>query len=315
MNTEPTAGEPAADLVLAVDVGGTTIKSEIVDSDDTIVATSRVPTPHGEAALDAISDAGHGLVASLPSADRVRVTRAAVGLPGIVDRVHGVGVLSGNVGWRDLQIAEPLRARWALPVAIDHDVTLGGWAEWRRGAGRGVDDLCFVSIGTGIAATHVIGGRLIRGGMGQAGELGHTPSRTGDKPCGCGARGCLETLASASSIEQTYAERTGSERVPAEQVIARRNDDAIAGAVWADAIDALAHGLSHVSHAVSPKRVVLGGGLSGAGPVLTAAVRDALVDRNRVVGVPEVVTGEFGARAGIVGVAMLARVGSTDNEV
>ncbi|UYM04146.1 ROK family protein [Solicola gregarius] len=304
----------ARDLVLAIDVGGTTIKSEIVDGDDRVVATSRVPTPHGVAALDAITDAGSGLIASLPADDRDRVTRAAVGLPGIVDRTRGVGVMSGNVGWRDLQIAEPLRTRWKIPVAIDHDVTLAGWAEWRQGAGRGVDDVCFVSIGTGIAAALVVGGRLVRGGASQAGELGHTPSRTGDRPCGCGGRGCLETIASASAIEQAYAERTGSPRVPAEDVIARRGSDPIASDVWSEAIAALADGLTHVTHAVSPSRVVLGGGLSGAGDVLTTAVHDAIAARTRVVGVPDVMTGAFGARAGIVGVALLARVGSTDNE-
>ena len=198
-----------ADLVLAIDVGGTTIKSEIVAADDHVVASSRVATPFGVAALDAITDAGAGLVASLPAPDRERVTRAAVGLPGIVDRTRGVGVLSGNVGWRDLAIADPLRTRWKLPVAVDHDVTLAGWAEWRRGAGQGVDDVCFVSIGTGIAATLVVGGRLVRGGLSQAGELGHTPRRSGTRPCGCGARGCLETIASASSAEMIASRKNG----------------------------------------------------------------------------------------------------------
>lgn len=303
------------DLVLAVDVGGTTIKLEVVDSIGTIVSTSRVPTPNGDAALEAIAEAGEALVGTLDRADRERVSAAAVGIPGIVDRERGIGILSGNVGWRDLRIGEPLRTRWSIPVAIDHDVTLAGWAEWRRGAGRGVDDLCFVSIGTGIAASHVIGGRLARGGMTQAGEIGHTRSRTGERACGCGATGCLETIASATAIERAYAEHAGSARIPAEQVIARRDADPVASRVWADAIDALADGLSHISHAVSPSRIVIGGGLSGAGDVLTSAVHDALEERNRVVGLPEVVTGDFGARAGIVGVALLAQSGSTENDV
>jgi len=305
----------AADLVLAIDVGGTTIKSEIVASDDQIVAASRVPTPHGVAALDAISDAGGGLIASLPEAERARVTRAAVGLPGIVDRVGGVGVLSGNIGWRDLQIAEPLRTAWDLPVVVDHDVTLAGWAEWQRGAGRGVDDVCFVSLGTGIAATFVVGGMLVRGGTSQAGEFGNAPKPAGDRMCGCGARGCLESVASASAIEQLYAERAGTGHVPAEEVIARRKDDPVAAQVWSTAVDALAEGLAHVSHTVSPSRVVLGGGLAGAGDALTSGVREGLERRSTVVGVPEVVTGVFGARAGIVGVALLARLGSTENAV
>ncbi|MDN5852223.1 MAG: ROK family protein [Actinomycetia bacterium] len=307
--------QPEADHVLAIDVGGTTIKSEIVASDETVVATSRVPTPHGVAALDAISDAGSGLIASLPDADRARVTRAAVGLPGIVDRFGGIGVLSGNIGWRDLQIAEPLRTRWNLPVVIDHDVTLAGWAEWRRGAGKGVNDICFVSLGTGIAASLVVGGALVRGGTSQAGELGHAPTSAGERICGCGARGCLESVASASAIEQIYAERAGTSRVPAEEVIARRGDDPIAADVWTEAVDALAEGLVHVSHSVSPSRIVLGGGLAEAGDVLTSGVRAGLERRSTVVAVAEVVTGSFGARAGIVGVALLARVGSTENEV
>lgn len=297
--------------MLAIDVGGTTIKSEIVGPSGAVVASSRVPTPHGRDALDAIGSAGAELMSSVPDV----VSATAVGLPGIVDRHRGVGLHSSNVGWRDLAIADPLRERWRRPVVVDHDVTLAGWAEWRRGAGRGVDDLCFVSIGTGISATLVVGGRLVRGGAGQAGELGHVRSRDGDHPCGCGGRGCLETIASATSIQRAYAERTGSTDVSAEDVIARRDHDPAAGAVWDAAIGALADGLAHVAHAVSPSRIVLGGGLSGAGTVLTTALHDALDRRLRLVLVPDVVVGDFGARAGIVGVALLARTGSTENEV
>ncbi|MGH3358251.1 MAG: ROK family protein [Nocardioidaceae bacterium] len=298
-------------IVLAVDVGGTTIKSEIADASGNVLASSRVPTPYGPGALDAIAAAGEELMASSGR----RVDAAAVGLPGIVDRHGGIGILSSNVGWRDLPIADPLRTRWGLPVVADHDVTLAGWAEWMLGAGRGVGDLSFVSIGTGISATYVVGGRLVRGGAGQAGELGHVPTCAGRRPCGCGARGCLETVASASSIERSYAERSGTAGVPAQDVIARRGTDRIAAAVWREAIDALADGLTHVVHVFCPRRVVIGGGLSGAGDILTTALREAIDRRIRLVGVPEVVTGRFGARAGIVGVALLARVGSTENEV
>lgn len=297
--------------MLAIDVGGTTIKSEIVDRSGAVIASSRVPTPPGRDALAAIGAAGAELMASTPA----EVTATAVGVPGIVDRHRGVGIHSSNVGWQDLAIADPLRERWGLPVVIDHDVTLAGWAEWRRGAGSGVDDLCFVSIGTGVSATLVVDGRLVRGGAGQAGELGHVPSRDGDRPCGCGARGCLETIASAASIQRAYAERTGAESVSAQDVIARRDHDPDATAVWDAAVGALADGLTHVAHAVSPCRIVLGGGLSGAGAVLTSALHDALARRLRLVAVPEIVVGDFGARAGIVGVALLARTRSTENEV
>jgi glucokinase len=289
--------------VLAFDVGGTTIKAEVIAGDRTLVAEQR-RTPRGVAAVDAIADVGSELIAAAPPIDR-----AGVLLPGIVDWRDGVGVYSANIGWHDAPVAGPLADRWSMPVRVDHDVTVAGWAEWQAGAGRGVDDVVYLSLGTGIAAAVVCGGRIIRGGGGQAGELGHVVVRPDGPVCGCGARGCLEAVASAAAIQREYERLSGEGVIGAEAVVVRADRDPTAGTVLADAIAALADGVAGLVQILAPARVVIGGGLAEAGDALLQPLRVALASRCRVVPAPEVVAARFGRRAGLVGAALMAKRG------
>ncbi|MFI6867933.1 ROK family protein [Nocardia sp. NPDC050406] len=312
--SSPSARSPEAlgedALVLAVDVGGTTIKGEIVETSGEVLAAAAVPTPRGEAAFDALAEVGDGLLAGLSDVDRARVGRAAVLLPGLVDPVRSIAVFSANIGWRDVEVGARFRDRWSMPVLIEHDVAVAGWAEWRFGAGGDRDTVCVVIIGTGISGTLSVGGRLVRGGIGQAGEYGHIPVRRDHgMPCPCGNTGCVETVASASAIARAYQRRTGRGNVGAAQVFASLGDDADARAVVADAVEALADGLLGVVHAVCPEVIVLGGGLAGAGDALAKPLHEALAARVRVVPVPEVRIGRFGARAGLAGAALFAGYG------
>ncbi|GAB2731155.1 ROK family protein [Nocardia thraciensis] len=299
-----------SDLVLAVDVGGTTIKGEITDVAGSVLSSGNVATPSGEAAFDAMGELGAELLAELRAAQRRRVARAAVVLPGIVDPARSLAVFSSNVSWRDVKVGNRFRDRWGIPVLIEHDVAVAGWAEWRYGAGRGCDDVCVLILGTGISGTLSVGGRLVRGAAGQAGEYGHIPVRHRDgSRCPCGNIGCVETVASGAAIARAYSARTGREIPGAEAVFAALDTDPDARAVLDDAVDALAEGLFGIVHATCPELIVLGGGLAGAGTVLTRSLRDRLAGLLRVAPAPRVVLGEFGVRAGLVGAARYARAG------
>ncbi|WP_280384490.1 ROK family protein [Nocardia wallacei] len=299
-----------ADLVLAIDVGGTTIKGEITEASGAVLGSGLVATPAGEAAFDAMGELGAGLLAELPPAQRNRVARAAVVLPGIVDPARSLAVFSSNVGWRDVKVGNRFRDRWDIPVLIEHDVAVAGWAEWRYGAGRGCDDVCVLILGTGISGTLSVAGRLVRGAAGQAGEYGHIPVRHRDGlRCPCGNIGCVETVASGAAIARAYRARTGREISGAEAVFAALPTDREARAVVDDAVAALAEGLLGIVHATCPELVVLGGGLAGAGTALTRSLQDRLTELLRVAPAPRVVLGEFGARAGLVGAARYARAG------
>jgi glucokinase len=295
-----------SECVLAVDVGGTSIKAEILDPSLRRCAAASTATPRmdGDATLSAVIDLARRLLSDLPSP--AGVTRVGLAVPGVVDVDRGVGVLAANLAWRDMPVTAPVSAALGLPVTMVHDVTAAGVAEWRCGAGRGVDDLAVVVIGTGIAATLVTGGVLVRGGSGQAGELGHVVVRSDGPPCACGQRGCLETISSARAIADAYAARSGRTVDGAIEVSTRLGFDSVAEEVWQDAVDALADGLLIVRALLAPSRIVLGGGLADAGEALLGPLRSRLERAEGLEAAPPVVAAQLGSRAGVIGAALAA---------
>jgi glucokinase len=243
----------------------------------------------------------------------VAVERAGVVVPGLVDPGSGLVRLAANISWPSPSVAQDLAAGLGIPIVLGHDVAAAGLAEHHLGAGRGVGDVVVVAIGTGIAATLVSGGRMLTGGrtadgrVGQAGELGHlrVPS-AGERLCGCGQLGCLETVASARAIARDYAALRGESVAGADEVVARLADDPLARQVWDRAVQALAEGLLATCALVAPSRVVLAGGLSAAGDALLVPLRAALEEQACVAVVPDLVTASLGTRAGVIGAALLA---------
>jgi glucokinase len=292
-------------LALAVDVGGTTIKGELVDHEGQVLAAEQRPTPRGIQALEAVAEIGRALLARRSDA---QVVGAAVVVPGLVDREAGIATYSANIGWRDLELVSSLEAEWRLPVRVANDVASGGVAEHRLGAGVGTQDLVFVAIGTGIAASIFSGGHLVTGHRGETAEIGHLPVRPGVR-CSCGGDGCLEAVASAAAIGRRYTVLSGKEVTGAHDVSDRLSTDAVARQVWQEAVEALADALGIVSLVVSPARVVIGGGLSRAGEALLAPLRVALRQRVTIVHPPDVTASVLGDRGGVIGAALLARDG------
>ncbi len=298
--------------LLAVDVGGTDVKAEVLDAAGHVVVDGRAPTDTGTGALDAVVALGRDLVEKA-RASGVVVERAGVVVPGLVDPATGVVRLAANVRWPSPSVAQDLADGLSLQVVLGHDVAAAGLAEHRLGAGRGVDDVVVVAVGTGIAATIVSGGRVLTGGrtadgrVGQAGELGHlrVPS-AGERLCGCGQLGCLETLASARAIARDYTELSGQSVAGADEVVARLAEDPLAQQVWERAVQGLAEGLLAACVLVAPSRVVVAGGLSAAGEVLLTPLREAMDAQSRIAVVPDLVTASLGTRAGVIGAALLA---------
>jgi glucokinase len=254
----------------------------------------------------AILDVAAGL-AGKARADGLDPVAAGVAVPGVVDEENGVAVWSSNVGFRDVPLRDLVSAHLGVPAALGHDVRVGGVAEARLGAGRGRRHVLFVAIGTGIAAAHVVDGRAFAGAHGAAGEVGHVIVRPGGPPCGCGARGCLEAVASASAIGRRYAGLSGITDAAAFDVAARAAAaESLATAVWTEAVEALADGLLTAQALYDAGIVVLGGGLAEAGEALLAPLRTALDQRITFHRRPELVRAALGDTAGCLGAALLA---------
>ncbi|GAA2895918.1 ROK family protein [Microbacterium esteraromaticum] len=293
--------------VLAFDVGGTDIKSALFDADGTALGLRRTPTPAGgddspARLIDRLAELSDELRAQHPD-----VVPEAIGLvvPGIVDPERGIGVFSSNLGWRDAPMRDLMAARFGMPVAFDHDVRMASWAEHVLGGARDYANAVVLIIGTGIAGALLIDGRPYTAG-GYAGEIGHSP--IGEWPCPCGARGCLEAVASAGAISRRYTDATGEVVDGAREVIARAaaGDETAAG-IWNDALDALTMSIAQLTAVIAPQAVVIGGGLSRAGGALFDELRARLSDRLSFHRIPELVPAELSGNAGILGSALRAR--------
>lgn len=290
------------DVVVAVDLGGTSMKCALVDLDGNVVHSRRRAT-HRDRGPQAVVDAVVATTAELAAAEGFRARAAGVAVPGIVDAERGVAVYAANLGWRDVPLRSRLESALELPVAVGHDVRAGGVAEARLGGGRGSRQLLFVAVGTGIAGAHLIDGEPLHGAHGAASELGHIVVRPEDGPlCGCGQRGCLEALASASALERRYREASGN-TVSAEKIA--DGGDPVAARLWRETVDYLAEGLMTATAMLDPDTVVLGGGLAQAGDKLLRPLHHAMRERVSFHMLPHVVRAELGDSAGCVGAALL----------
>ncbi|MGW2377225.1 MULTISPECIES: ROK family protein [Kitasatospora] len=289
--------------VIALDVGGTYVKGGVVGEDGVLRGRDRWFTG-AERGPDAVL--GTVLAAARVLADRHRPAAAGIAVPGIVDEAAGTAILAANLGWRRLPVRDWLAEELGLPVALGHDVRAGGLAEARVGAGRGSRDFLFVPVGTGIAAALMSDGQAVTGSHVRAGELGHLVVRPGGRPCPCGGRGCLETVASAAAVARRYTAATGEGGVTAKDVGERAAaGDQAALTVWNEAIEALADALAAAVTLLDPERIVIGGGLARAGDPYFTPLRAALAERLTFQTVPRIVPAELGHEAGCHGAALL----------
>ena len=311
--SSPVAGHRAPSLgagsaVLGFDVGGTDMKVALVDDVGSIRDIVRIPTPTdgvrtADAVVTRIGELARELLRNHPD---VHPQAAGLLVPGHVDDERGVGVLSENLGWSNYPFRDRAEATLGVPVSFSHDVRGAGEAEHRLGAAAPFRDVVFLSIGTGIAGAIFIQGVLYTGD-GMAGEMGH--SKVADGPqCACGGRGCLEAVASAGAIARRYTAATGQSVSGAKDVLDRMaRGDVRAREIWESALDALALDLSHTVALLAPEAIVIGGGLSQAGPALFEPLQrrlDAILTFHRR---PKLLQASIGENAGVIGAALRAR--------
>lgn len=291
---EPGPGAPGGSLCLALDFGGTKLAAGLADwRAGRLLRQARCATTGGRGATGQIADMLALLrQLTVSEEEQARLWGAGVSFGGPVDAGSGTVVQSHHVeGWDNLPLADRLRGALGLPVAIENDANAIALGEHRYGAGRGVDDLVYVTISTGIGGGIVLSGRLWRGHHGVAGEVGHMVVRPGGPLCTCGNHGCLESLASGLSIARRAREALApgdagsslltmaggdARQITAEMVFrAARAGDATAARVVAEVAEDLGLGIGMLCSIVDPARVILGGGVAKAGEQLLGPVRAA----------------------------------------
>ena len=288
--------------VVAVDIGGTEIKSALVNESFDVISTSSTatpkPDPTGALTLDVIEK----IVAEYSS--HHEISAVGLGVLGVFDDALGICRWSGNLGWKNFAIRDQLNLRLGIPVAAGHDIRTAGVAEHRDGASAGYKNSVFIAIGTGIAASLVMDGQ-IRYSDGYAGEIGHI-NVNGAFDCVCGKRGCLEAASSALAISKAYTAATGATKTTEEIAHLVEAGDAIASHIWNEAVLALARGCETLITILAPEVIVFGGGLARSGDLLLKPIEDYLKSSLTFQRMPELKVAHYGAKAGTIGCAMIA---------
>ncbi len=287
---------PQGGLVVGIDIGATHV---------TFVLTDYLAHVIDE--IEASLDIFEGPQVCLPFVDQMlrswleqlgvklsQITAIGVGVPGPI--VTDAGMVSGPPimpGWDLFPIREWLEKAWSCPVTLGNDAEFGALGEWAFGAGRGVDNLVYIKVGTGIGAGLLIDGQIYRGTTGCAGEIGHVTIEENGPLCTCGNRGCLEALAGGRAISQkaiqaikagvrtTLSERPSIETINAMDVIAAaRKGDHLSQKLVQEAGYYLGTALANLINLFNPTKIVIGGGVAQVGDLLLEPVRKVAKQRS-----------------------------------
>lgn len=309
-----------APVTVGVDIGGTKVLAGVVDPDGSVVRTARRTTPGRRVRVREVEDA---LVeAVLEAAADSPVGAVGIAAAGFVDSAGERVMFAPHLPWQGEPLRDLLEGRLGCPVVLDNDANCAARAEAHHGAARGAASALMITMGTGIGGALLLGGTVLRGANGMAGEFGHMQVVPDGRPCECGRTGCWEQYSSGNALVRDaralMAEQPsvleemsgGAERVTGPMVTAAAEQgDLVARAAFASVGDWLGVGTANLVAALDPELVVVGGGVISAGDRLLGPARAAL-QRSLVGGahrvVPELVAARLGPQSGMVGAALLA---------
>lgn len=303
-------------LRIGVDVGGTNLRVGVVSGHQVLWEHRHSADFSNICRSNPSAQALEKIIAELAAAvgqARAKYSEIAsvgIGFPGFINPVSGIVSLSPNLpGLSNIDIAAPLAKQLGIPVRIENDALCAAYGEYLLAEPQ-PDSLIYLGLGTGVGGGLILNGKPYPGQHGVSMEVGHIIVQPGGRPCGCGNRGCLEQYASASGVAISYRELSGAvldtERIAALAV----QGDPHALEALCCAAEMLAAALAHIQKVIDVPRVVIGGGMVAAWPLLQARFEEyldaALIPALR--GRIRVTLAKAGDQAGMLGAAALCEL-------
>ena len=313
-----------SDLAIGVDIGGTKVLGGVVDLNGTILRTFREDTPRDGG--DALNQVIASVVTELLTTHKTE--NIGISAAGLVSSDRQTMLGAPNIkDWDGVNIAKALNKISGINSIVENDANSAAWAERVYGAGKGLENVIMVTVGTGIGGAAIVNGKPLRGANGTGAEFGHMRVVPDGELCGCGVRGCFEQYASGTALMRQTKVAIAKDPDNARDLLARGDGtiDGLAGSHITDAAragdkfaigllqqsgDWLGAGIATLAMLFDPSIVVIGGGVIDAGELLLEPARKAMMREMPFVGkhpVPEIVAAKLGNEAGLVGAADLAR--------
>ncbi len=312
--------------VLAIDLGGTKIIAALISPKGEILAKERHPTL-AEQGLDSVVRrmfAAMERVLSLGNMRWVELGGISLAVAGAIDMEKGMITKSPNLpGWLDIPLRNMVQEKYKVETFLINDANAAALGEHRFGAGRGAENLVYVTVSTGIGGGIIIDGKLYFGATGGAGELGHMTIDVDGTRCYCGNIGCWEELASGRAIareairrikqgeKSSLTEMVVGElgKITAEQIsLAARNGDSLALEVIARAAAYLGVGMVNLVNIFNPEVIIVGGGVAKMGELLFEPARRMIKESAfpLLAQAVRLVPAQLGDDAGVLGAAVFA---------
>ncbi len=312
--------------VLAVDLGGTKITAGIVSGSGQVIAKERCLTLAEEGPQSVVnrlfSTIDHLL--GLKGMELSQLDSISLAVAGAIDLEKGLVTLSPNLpGWHDIPLREMVKERYGVDTFLLNDASAAALGEHRFGAGRGVNNLILLTVGTGIGGGIIINGGLYNGSSGSAGEIGHMTIDVNGPGCKCGNTGCLEALASGTAMAREAGSRIaqGEKSSLVEMVAGKIGEitvekigtaagegDVLALDVIAEAGTYLGVGMANLVNIFNPELIVVGGGVANLGELLLEPARRVV--KARALRLPaqavRIVPAQLGDEGGLLGAAVFA---------
>ena len=299
-----------AGIVVGVDFGHSHLRVAVGNLAHQVLAEQSEPIDVDASASQGF-DRAEQLVARLVEStgiDRDKVLGVGLGVPGPIDVESGtLGSTAILPGWSGINPRQELTDRLGVPVQVDNDANLGALGELVWGGGRGVKDLAYIKVASGVGAGLVVDGRIYRGPGGTAGEIGHITLDESGPVCRCGNRGCLETFTAARYVLELLRGSHGEGLTIPKMVQLGREGDPGCRRVIGDVGRHIGMGVASLCNILNPSRVVLGGDLAEAGELVLGPIRES-VSRYAIPSAAQrlsVVPGALGARAEVLGALAL----------
>lgn len=304
--------------VVGVDLGGTKIYTALVDLEGNIIKEKTVETLAHEGEQAVVGRIVDTINYVIDGTDKNLIKSIGIGSPGPLDVRNGIIIENSNLPFKNFEIVKTIKETFDLPTHLDNDANVATLGEFMFGAGKGSENMVFITASTGIGGGAVLNGKLFRGSTGNALEVGHMTVATEGPRCGCGNLGCAEALGSGTAIGKRAKEAVLSnavtslknyENVTAKEVFKEAaNGDRVAKNILNTSLTYLGIAVANTITNFDPEKVVVGGGVVNGGDIVIETIRNVVEERCMVAFVENCTIEKaiLGGKAGVLGAAALA---------
>lgn len=305
---------------VGVDLGGTKISCALSSEKGEIISKITLPTKaeEGEEAvlsriievIDTVIKEGNINISDIKA--------IGIGSPGPLDAKLGIIITTPNLPFKNFNLVKPIKERFNIPTYLDNDANVAAIGEFTFGAGRGSENMVFVTVSTGIGGGAILNGKIYRGSTNNALEVGHTTVKKDGPRCNCGNYGCAEVLSSGTAIGKSARDAVergedtslkNYESVSSYEVFKEANNgDKVATEILSEALNYLGICVANIISSFDPEMIILGGGVSMGGKIVFDTVEAVVKERCFAVlsENTKILPAALGTEAGVIGAVALA---------